>query len=135
MKYSSLISATLISGILSIGLVTQASAMPHGDAFSLQQGNTPTRIASGMDHYRFQVEDPSQIRISSQVWHEVAGGKVTAALRDGNGNLVARSRGNGRNFILEQRLQPGSYTLEVNASRNGGGRESMQRYSLTTDLR
>lgn len=135
MKRSTLVSATLISGMLAMGMVTQVSAMPHGDAFSLQKGSTPTRIASGLDHYRIQLDEPSQIRISSHLWHEVARGKLTAVLRDGNGNVVAPSRGNGRNFILEERLQPGSYTLEVNASQSGGGRGSLQRYYLTTDLR
>jgi hypothetical protein len=135
MKRSTLFSTALISGMLAMGMVTQASAMPHGDALTLKNGNTGTRLASGVDHYRIQVDDPGQIRISSHLWHEVSGGKVTANLRDDNGNLVSQSRGEGRNFILEERLAPGSYILEVNASQQGSGRSSMQRYFLSTDLR
>lgn len=135
MKRSILFNATMISGMLVMGMVSQASAMPHGESLTLLQGNTPTKIASGVDHYRIQIEDPANIRISSHLWHEVPGGKVTAALRDANGNVVTQSRSNGRNFTLEEQLQPGSYTLEVNATQRGGGRESLQRYYLSTDMR
>lgn len=138
MKRSIIFNATLISGMLVMGMVSQASAMPHGESLTLLKGSTSTRIASGIDHYRIQVEDPGNIRVSSHLWHEVPGGNVSAALRDVDGNVITQSRSDrsdGRNFILEEHLQPGSYTLEVNASQSGGGRESLQRYYLSTEMR
>ncbi|MCA1770535.1 MAG: carboxypeptidase-like regulatory domain-containing protein [Halomonas sp.] len=135
MKHSTLFNAALISGMLAMGMVTQAGAMPHSEALKLQNGNTGSRLAFGLDHYRIQVNDPTQISISSHLWHEVSGGKVTADLRDSNGNVVAQSRSDGRNFTLKEHLQPGSYTLKVNASQRGGGKGSLQRYYLSTDMR
>lgn len=136
MKRSTIMTTALLAGMLTMGLATQSSAMVTNGNFELKNGSTPSRMIPGVDHYRFEVNSPSQLRVESQLWSpEAAGGRMKAELRDGNGNVVARSNSRGKDFVLQQSLAPGHYTLEVHGSPLGGRQESTQRYYLSTDLR
>ncbi|MGM1053284.1 MAG: PPC domain-containing protein [Pseudomonadota bacterium] len=114
MKRTAIITTSLLAGMLTFGVATQSSAMVSNGTFELQNGSTPSRMIPGVDHYRFDVDNPSNLRVASQQWSpEGVTGRMTAELRDGNGNVVARSHARGSDFILDQRLSPGRYTLEV----------------------
>ncbi|MDR5898386.1 hypothetical protein QC823_05215 [Halomonas vilamensis] len=89
----------------------------------------------GVDHYRVKVDGPSQLRVASQQWSpEGISGRMKAELRDGNGNVVARSHIRGSDFILQHSLLPGRYTLEVQGTQ-GARQRATQQYYLTTELR
>ncbi|MBE0488091.1 MAG: hypothetical protein IBX53_03340 [Halomonas sp.] len=136
MKHSTIMTTALLTGMLAMGLATQSSAMVTNGTFELKNGNTPSRMIPGVDHYRFEVNSSSELRVESQLWSPAAaGGRMKAELRDGNGNVVARSNSRGKDFVLQQSLSPGRYTLEVHGSQLGGRKESTQRYYLNTDLR
>jgi len=67
MKRTSVITTSLVAGMPALGLATYSSAMVGGD-YELHKGNTPSRMVTGVDHYRFQLESPRQLRVISQQW-------------------------------------------------------------------
>lgn len=136
MKRSAIITTTFLAGFMAMGVAGKSSAMVKNGAFELHDGNTPSRMIPSVDHYHIEVEHPSQLRVASQLWSpEGAGGRMKATLRDDSGKVVSRSDARGKDFILEQSLAPGHYTLEVHGSPLTGRQESTQRYYLTTDIR
>jgi hypothetical protein len=135
MKSINTVTAALIAGVLVIGSSSQAPTMASSNVFTLQNGSTPLRAIPYNDRYRFVVSDSRNLRVYSQQWSaESIPHRLSATLRDGNGRLVANSRANGHDFILEQRLAPGRYVLEVQGSRLSGVRHGTHRYYLVTDF-
>lgn len=136
MKTSTIISTALLTASLTMGVATQASAMAGNNTFTLESGNTPSRLVPIVDHYRFEVDNPGHLSVTSHLWSPgAATGRMRAQLVDGSGRVVARAQSNGKGFVLNQSLQPGSYTLQVDGSTLGGRKETSQRYYLKTDLR
>ncbi|RDB43959.1 hypothetical protein DU490_04490 [Halomonas sp. DQ26W] len=134
MKRTTTISAALITAMLALGMTGQASAMPNHGPFSLAEGNTPSRLFSGVDHYRLQVNGTSNVTIKSRVMNTGGSthGGLTAVLRDGSGNVVTQTRRNGGDFTISRQLSQGDYTLEVQPSMLSGGSASTNYYQLVT---
>lgn len=136
MKRSTVITSTLLAGMLTLGVAAQSSAMSTNGTFELKSGNTPSRMIPGVDHYRFEVDRSSQLRVASQQWSpESVTGRMKAELHDSNGNVVARSSARGNDFTLQHSLAPGLYTLEVHGTPWVVGQGNTQQYYLTTELR
>ncbi len=136
MKRITAMSAGIITAMLALGMTGQASAMPNHGPFTLAEGNTPSRLFSGVDQYRLQVNGTSNVTIKSRGMNTGGGGHkgLTAVLRDGNGNIVTQTRRNGGDFTISRQLNPGEYTLEVHPNMFGGGAESTSYYQLSTHI-
>jgi hypothetical protein len=133
MKHNA-ISTAVMTVMLALGMVGNASAMPSYGPFNLVEGNTSSKLLSGVDHYRLQVNGTSNVTIQSHGMNTGGGSHsgMTAVLRDGNGNVVTQTGRNGGDFIISQQLSPGEYTLEVRANMLRGGTDSTNFYHLTT---
>lgn len=134
MKNTATISAALMAAMLALGMIGQASAMPN--TFNLAEGNTSSRMFSGVDHYRLNVNGTSNVTIKSRGMNTGGGGHsgLTAVLRDGNGNVVTQTRRNGGDFTISRQLSPGEYTLEVHPNKFGGRADTTNYYHLTTRI-
>ncbi len=132
MKRVTTISAALMTAMFALGMTSQASAMPN--TFNLVEGNTSSRLFSGVDHYRLQVSDTSTVTIKSRGMNTGGGNHsgLTAVLRDGSGDVVTRTRRTGGDFAINRQLSPGNYTLEVHANMFGGRADTSNFYHLTT---
>lgn len=126
--------AALMTAVLTFGMVGQASAKP--DIFNLTEGNTPSRMFSGVDHYRLQISSTSNVTIKSRGWNTGGGvhSGIMAVLRDGSGNVVTQSRRNGGDFTISRQLSPGEYILEVHPNKFGGQADTTNYYNLTTRI-
>ncbi|MCE8037401.1 MAG: hypothetical protein ACXIU5_09540 [Halomonadaceae bacterium] len=133
MKHNA-ISTAVMTVMLALGMVGNASAMPSYGPFNLVEGNTSSKLLSGVDHYRLQVNGTSNVTIQSHGMNTGGGNHsgMTAVLRDGNGNVVTQTGSNSGDFIISQQLSPGNYTLEVHANMLRGGTDSTNFYHLTT---
>ncbi|MCE8030080.1 hypothetical protein HOP54_15415 [Halomonas daqingensis] len=136
MKRATPVWAALMTTVLALGMTSQASAMPNNGPFNLEEGNTPSRLFSGVDHYRLQVSDTANVTINSRGWNTGGGSHsgLTAVLRDDSGNVVTQTRRNGGDFTISRQLSPGDYTLEVHANRFGGRADTTDYYTLTTQI-
>jgi len=48
--------------------------------------------------------------------------------------VASRSTPRGRDFLLEENLVQGRFTLKVDSSRLGGRKQTTQRYYLSTEI-
>lgn len=128
------ISTAVMTAILALGMVGNASAMPSYGPFNLVEGNTSSQLLTGVDHYRLQVNGNSNVTIKSRGMNTGGGSHsgMTAVLRDGSGNIVTQTDRNGGDFIISRQLSPGDYTLEVHANMLRSGTDSTNYYQLTT---
>ncbi len=135
MKRATFIMSALIAGVMTAGMAGQAVAMPNAPTWALQEGNSPSRLIPTLDRYHLDVDSRSRLQIASQLWsHGTDGSRMSALLKDEQGNVVARSDARGHNFVLTQSLEPGRYILDVHGTRLSGRKETTQRYYLTTEL-
>ena len=134
MKRTTTISAALITAMLALGMVGQASAM--SSSYKLTEGSTPSRMFSDVDHYRLQVDDTSNVTIQSRGMNTGGGGHsgLTAVLRDGSGNVITQTRRYGGDFTISRQLSPGDYTLEVHPNKFGGRADTTDYYHLRTRI-
>ncbi|MCC5882071.1 MAG: hypothetical protein JJU25_05475 [Halomonas sp.] len=128
------ISTAVMTAMLTLGMVGNASALPSYGPFDLVEGNTSSKLLSGVDHYRLQVNGNSNVTIQSRGMNTGGGNHsgVTAVLRDGSGNIVTQAERNGGDFIISRQLSPGDYTLEVHPNMLRAGNDSTNYYHLTT---
>lgn len=57
------ISTAVVTAMLALGMVGNASAKPSYGPFNLTEGNTSSKLLSGVDHYRLQVNGNSNVII------------------------------------------------------------------------
>ncbi|WP_155833541.1 hypothetical protein [Halomonas sp. BC04] len=137
MKRTTNISAALVTAILTLGMAGQAAAIPNSGPSELEEGKTSSRLLSGVDHYRLQVSDTSNVTIKSRGMN-TGGGRhsgMRAVLRDGNGHVVTQAGRAGEDFIISRQLSPGEYTIEVHANMLRGGNDSTNYYQLITHIK
>ncbi|MFY0992083.1 hypothetical protein [Halomonas sp. C05BenzN] len=136
MKRTTTIATVVMTGILTLGLTGQASAMLNNGSFDLVEGNTPSQRFTGVDHYRVKLDDPSHITVRSRGMN--SGGAphsgLRAVLRDGNGNIVTQTHRRGGDFIINERLDAGEYVLEVHPNMFGGRADTSDHYYLNTRI-
>lgn len=128
------ISTAVMTAMLTLGMVGSASALPSYGPFDLVEGNTSSKLLSGVDHYRLQVNGNSNVTIQSHGMNTGGGNHsgMTAVLRDSSGNIATQTATNAGDFIISRQLSPGDYTLEVHANMLRGGTDSTNYYHLTT---
>ncbi|WP_155833493.1 hypothetical protein [Halomonas sp. BC04] len=136
MKRTTTISAALMTAILALGMAGQAAAIPNHGPSELEEGKTSSRLLSGVDHYRLQVNDTSNVTIKSRGMSTGGGnhGGLTAVLRNGRGDVVTQTRRNGGDFTINQQLSPGDYTIEVRPSMLRGRSAANNYYQLITHI-
>lgn len=145
-KGAALVTALLLGGMG--GVVATATAQEAGTLEPMRivgqadhrtiplESGAASHSAFGGYRYVFTNDATRNIRVSSEQWSpEGTPAKLFATLKDSQGRIVARSRSASPDFVLEQRIPPGSYVLEVRGSRlHGGWNRGTHQYRLVTDM-
>lgn len=121
MKRATLMTA-LFTGLLTFSMASQGFFSSGEGPYELTEGKTTPRLASGVDRYELELDDPSSVTIESGGWHPGGGqdGEITGVLLDESGNVIERAQSSIGNFVINQQLAAGDYVLEVSGAKHVG---------------
>ncbi|ATJ83317.1 T9SS type A sorting domain-containing protein [Halomonas beimenensis] len=100
----------------------------------LEPGVTDTQILSSADpkRYEVQIDRDQTIEISSEHFagESSAVTMIEGELYDASGKLISRDSDTRGHLLISERLQPGTYILEVSGTAMGSADEVSNRYTL-----
>lgn len=135
MKISRYMMAAITAGLL-VGGLGQASSVLASGPTPLVEGRSEARRIDGVHRFHLDVDARTRLQVASRVWAGTSPNTVSlkAVLLDGENNRVAEGRQRNGVFELDEMLDAGRYTLEVQGRLLGGKQESSNHYYLITRM-
>ncbi|MCM2132040.1 hypothetical protein [Larsenimonas rhizosphaerae] len=90
-------------------------------------------IRTNDDVLKFEVVQPGRVSLESATFGGYRGTyRIKAQLKDAQGNIVAENSGQGADgdFHIEQRLEPGTYTVHIEGQKFGSARSGTNSFTL-----
>ena len=111
----------------------QADATPASEVPSQTTIVREVPIRTNDDVLKFEVVQPGRVSLESATFGGYRGTyRIKAQLKDAQGNVVAESAGQGADgdFHIEQRLEPGTYTVHIEGQKFGSARSGTNSFTL-----
>jgi hypothetical protein len=126
----------VITAVALMGGMVQVSSVLASVPTPLVEGRSEYRRIDSVHRYVLDVDSRTRLQVESRVWAGTSPNTVSlrAVLFDDEHRRVAEGRSRRGLFVLEERLDPGRYTLEVRGRHLGGKQESSNHYYLNVRM-